>query len=231
MQKTHLIKMDFHQARQSIADHFAFSKHPYHDWASDITLSREAFLSSQKGFIHAVEGFPCALSAVVSKMPRFKQRIAVVENVWEEHGHGLLADSHASTFSTYLKALGAIETGPDEIDLPSHVLLFNETIRNYCLANPPEAGAALLGMIEYQYIEISRFISRLIVDRKWVSPGTQSHYATHETLDVQHAEDLFAGPKEQWKTPEYRTNIIEGMMVGAHSFWNLYRDMVGNETR
>lgn len=222
--------MTFDQSVASISQKFTFARHPYREWILGmpwtLPVSKQSFLNSQKPFIHAVEAFPCALSAVVSKMPRYQQRIAIVENVWEEHGHGLASKSNIATFAQYLKALGSTESDPGEIDLPSHVLLFNETIRNYCLANPPEAGAALLGMIEYQYIEISHLIANLIIERSWVVPGEQNHYATHEELDQQHAEELFEYPKNLWESSQHRAKIIEGMMVGAHSFWSLYRDMV-----
>jgi pyrroloquinoline-quinone synthase len=180
---------DLDQATRAVAEIYDFQWHPYFLWMRSLNVDRVAFLQSQLPFRYAVESFSQSLAAVLARVPMLEARMALVENINEEHGQGNPLRSHKATFRQYLQSLGASHV---ELEAPATtgVLAFNHSILNYCLAQSPECGAALLGQIEYLYVGISSTIARTIHGCDWVQPGSQSHYATHEKLDVDHARDL-----------------------------------------
>ena len=200
---------------------YNFQCHPYLIWMQATSTSREAFLQSQLSFRFAVESFPQALAAVLARMPILETRMPIFENLAEEHGKGDRKISHKATFHRYLQALGAT---PTELKTPctTPVLAFNQSILTYCLTQPPEAGAAMLGTIESLYVGISSAIAQTLLERNWTVPGSQSHYSTHEILDTQHAEDLLSVAAVGWDAPHSRTQIAQALLLGAYYFWSLY---------
>ncbi|MEP1077531.1 iron-containing redox enzyme family protein [Leptolyngbya sp. PL-A3] len=211
-------------ALQEVASVYDFRRHPYIIWMQHPSTSRQDFCQSQIPFRFAVESFSQALAAVLAHIPLLEARLPLAENVAEEHGHGDRLRSHKATFTQYLEALGATV-----VDLRSPctvpVMAFNQSILTYSLTQPGEAGAALLGMIEYLYMGISGTIARTLHERQWTAPGSQFHYTTHETLDVDHARDLLALAEPSWEESRSRLHIAQGLLLGAHYFWSLYRDL------
>ncbi len=203
---------------------YHFQQHPYILWMQADTTTRSQFCQSQLGFRDAVESFSQAIAAVIARVPRVEDRMALVDNLAEEHGHEQLLRSHKYTFRQYLMALGASDLDLQRVT-PIGVVAFNQSILNYCLSQAPEFSSAMLGMIEYLYIGISQTISKTIHDRHWTTPGSQSHYAVHEVLDVEHARELFKLSEPFWQEARSREGIIQAMNLAAYYFWNLYQDL------
>lgn len=199
----------------------------YETWISNV-VSKEKFILSQLPVINAVEHFPCALAATLSKMPKIAHRFSLAENIWEEHGNGLSDDSHVSTFLEYLFELNNPMIVMHNLDSVTATNSYNESIRNFCLANSAEEGAALLGMIEHEYAKISGLIAKVITEKKWVSPGSQRHYSNHEVLDIQHAKELFEWPEKCWGNPGSKERIERAMDLGAHYLYRLYFDLIAD---
>lgn len=212
------------QAVRLVATRYTFQQHPYLDWMQKAATSREAFCQSQIPFRFAVESFSQALAAVLARMPRLEDRLPIANNVAEEHGYGDRLRSHKFTFRQYVQALGATE---DDLNSPCpiSVIAFNQAILNYALTQPGPAGAALLGMIEYLYVDISAAIAHTLQHRQWTAPGSQSHYAVHEKLDVEHAQELLAIAQPSWNESHCRTQVAQGLLLGAYYFWRLYDDL------
>ena len=55
--------------------------------------------------------------------------------------------------------------------------------------------------------------------------GSQFHYMVHEKLDTEHARDLFQIAEIGWMNPCSRPQVVQGLALGAHYFWSLYRDL------
>jgi pyrroloquinoline-quinone synthase len=208
-----------------VAAVYDFRHHPYLIWMQADTTSRQEFRRSQLPFRFAVESFSQALAAILARIPLLEARLPLFENIAEEHGGGSILRSHKYTFRQYLQALGATTT---EFDTPctTPVLAFNQSILGYCLTQPPEAGAAMLGTIEHLYIDISRAIAYTIHHRGWAAAGSQSHYATHEKLDAEHARDLLILAANAWDESRSRAQVAQGLVLGAHYFWSLYDDLL-----
>ncbi len=226
---TELIRIDrFEGAVEAVAASYDFARHPYFVWMEGPRATREAFLRSQLPFRFAVEAFSQALAAVLARTPTLEQRMAVAENVAEEHGHNDVARSHKQTFAGFLRALGA---GEAELALPCPIAVtaFNRSLLDHCLVERHETGAALLGIIEHVYAHISHAIATAIVARGWVAAGGQRHYVHHEHLDTVHARDLFALARPAWDAPVLRPSVANALVLGAHHFWRLYGDLAPGE--
>lgn len=218
------IKETLPEAVETISRAYDFERHPYFAWAADPGTTREAFRRTQAPFRFAVEAFSQSLAAVLARMPRLEERLQVARNVAEEHGHGDPRVSHKYTFLEYLRALGCSE---EEIEAPCPIWVtaFNHSLRNLCLAQGHEVGAAALGIIEHLYVGISARIARLVHQRGWVAPGSQRHYELHEVLDVAHARELLAVAAPAWDTPRTRAHVALGLLLGAWYFWTLFEDL------
>src|SRR4051812_2603688 len=195
----------FRAACRAVAARSDFKEHPYFVWMR--RASKEPFALSQIPFVYAVEEFPCALGACLSKLGRVDIRAELAGNIAEEHGHGNPYETHKQTFMTYLAALGVPPRLLSVIEYPIGIRAFNENIRNYCLVHSGEEGAAMLGMIESLYSGISAQIASHIHQERWVEPGAQKHYAVHAALDVEHAHELFRIAAPAWESPVTRARI------------------------
>ena len=207
-----------------VSEFYDFHSHPYILWMKDPMTDRDAFRRSQIPFRFAVEAFSQPLAAVLARTATLETRLPLLANITEEHGHGDRWRSHKYTFLQYLRALGATDR---ELESPCTmpVLAFNQSILTYCLMQSGESGAAMLGAIEYLYVDISSAIAKTLHQRGWTAVGSQSHYAVHEKLDTEHARDLLQIAEMGWMNPCSRTQVVQGLALGAHYFWSLYRDL------
>jgi pyrroloquinoline-quinone synthase len=212
-------------AVELIATRYDFRAHPYFRWMVDPATDVVDFRRSQVPFRFAVESFSQALAAVLARVPELELRLAVAENVAEEHGHGRVRASHKATFVQYLRALGATDADLHH-GCPVTVWAFNQSLLDFCLVQPYESGAALLGIIEHLYVGISASIARTLRDRAWVVPGSQRHYDVHEKLDVSHARELLDLCEPAFSESRARSQIALGLLLGAHWFWRLYLDLM-----
>jgi len=208
-----------------VAAAYDFSRHPYFVWMAAERTGVVEFRRSQVPFRFAVESFSQSLAAVLARVPRLEARLGLADNVAEEHGRGNQLASHKRTFTQYLKALGST---PAELaaDCPIAVGAFNHSLLDFCLAQPHPAGAALLGIIEHLYVWISGAIAETVHARGWAAAGTQRHYQVHHVLDAHHAEELFTLARPAWREPSARAQTAHALLLGAHWFWQLYRDLL-----
>jgi pyrroloquinoline-quinone synthase len=191
LEALHLSSADtFDAAVSRVCRGYDFNNHPYIAWMLDPTTTRQQFTQTQLPFKFAVERFSQPLAMIVARLERTPDRLNIVDNLCEEHGLFPGGRSHVGTFAEFLTALGASADDIKSVAPPVHVHAFNESLLGHCAIRSPEAGAAAIGMIEALYVNISDSISKTILRRKWVLPGSQSHYAVHAELDIRHAKEL-----------------------------------------
>jgi hypothetical protein len=219
-------KNSLEEAYMQVARAFDFAQHSYFIWMKE--TDKHSFARSQIPFRYAVEGFSCALAATLAKIPEFERRVSLADNVGEEHGLVGNKMPHKYTITEFLNVLG-IEDSEMNIPCPAGVHAFNQSVRNYCLSNSPEAGAALLGIIEYVFITISNVVATHIVSVGWTTKGSQRHYETHEVLDVEHSRVLFDICEGYWQHQSKRVEICQGLILGGQYFWSLYNTLYYNE--
>ncbi|MDI1451432.1 iron-containing redox enzyme family protein [Polyangium sp. 6x1] len=204
---------------------YDFGKHPYFSWMRAPTTRIEEFRRSQAPYLHFVEHFSRALTAVLARVPTVERRLATVyENVVEEHGHGDVESTHRGTFAGYLRAIGLRDEEAAR-ECPIRIAVAYQSLLDFCLVNPAEMGAAATGIVEYTHIKISTLIAQSIHERFWGDLDAQRHYRLHAEIDADHAVSLFALCEEGWKNPASARRIAYAMAYGVHVWWSLFDAM------
>ena len=210
----------------AIKKRYAPNDNPYLVALRDGTMSREDFLETQMQFLFAVVFFSRPMAALAGRLPRPQMRIPLLENIRDEHGDGRLTVCHENTFLELLERLGVSRKDVDERALWPEVRAFNTLLAGLCTLDDAFTGLAALGMIEDMFSSMSATIGGAIVARKFLRRGHIVHYATHETLDVQHAEGLYAGLHEPYERhARLRYEIDQGLELGAYAFMTLFEGL------
>ena len=155
------------------------------------TLAREDFVETQIQFLFAVVFFSRPMAALAGRVSRPEDRVAILDNIADEHGHGRLRFSHEATFLQLLGRLGVTAADIERRALWPEVRAFNTALAGLCLLDDVPTALAALGMIEDLFAVISARIGSGIVARGWLAPGEVVHYATHEKLDEEHAAGFY----------------------------------------
>ncbi len=188
----------------------------------DGMMDKGAFLKSQKQFLFAVRFFPRPMNILLARLPDPADRLPILENVVEEHGHMSASGFHVTTFTQFLMSLGA----KGGIDPPGpEVTAFNHILTTACAHDVFEKGVACMGAIERAFADISAVIGQAVVDRGWVRGEELVHYKLHAVIDRQHAEDFFSTIAKEWDDQERRQHIRDGLVLGLYAFNRLYDDM------
>ena len=142
---------------------------------------------AQTSFYKAVEAFPRALCLLGSKIEDSSTRLKVIENLWEEHGHGDENVFHVKSYINYLSALGLENVK----DIKKENIFVKYWIENLLINNNVSSLYAIeLAAIEYIYTRVSKKIIETLNRDDFCLKHQQNHYSIHEVLDVNHANDL-----------------------------------------
>lgn len=214
-----------------------FMKNPYLTELQSGGFGYEDFVETQLQFYWAVTFFNRPMSALAAKIPNAELRVAIVRNVWEEHGEGDVSLMHGSTFVTFLSRLykqdtQAVMAQLDKRPLWPEVRLFNTLLSGVCVLDDYVVGAATMGIIERMFVEISCCIGHSVVERGFVAREDMIHYNVHEQLDVRHAADFFQVLEPVWNEGvEQRGRIEQGLRMGALAFDQLYARLYRERAR
>lgn len=159
-----------------------WNNNEYHSFL--LNSNQSEFLLSQIPFFYAVKGFPRMLCRLASLIEDSEERLLVVENIYEEHGHSNTKKFHTETYKEYLSALGW--------DGQYHKNPWVEEWINKVLNLPYNATeySIYLSAIEYIYALICSDISTHI--NKLNLKHEQSHYKKHAQLDWEHGYELLS---------------------------------------
>ena len=185
--------------------------------------TKDSFIKSQEAFINAVDMWSKALATIMTKLPTYEDRLLVLENLWDEHGCGDLNKCHVNTFRLFISDLGRkgrINTGT-KYDSYDKVMKFNSKILEYVQGENWIKSVAMLGMIEYTYIDVSSCINKYV--NNFIEQENINHYTLHETLDEKHARDLFKIIEAYYFN--FKEDILEGINDGYKFMDNLYEDL------
>lgn len=196
----------------------------------------ESFLRSQQSFVTAIDFWSKILASLLIHMPSDKERSILMKNLWDEHGCGNPAKSHVETFREFMRTLGYQDSLKIEY-LKADRAVFNfvqglNSLQSVQL-EPQDYGdkskrrqliyaVSALGMIEFTYVTISKCIHGYA--SHFAPPETIPHYATHQTLDVSHATELFSLVEENWDD-EFQEAVKDGVRKGYDLMFNLYQDL------
>ena len=103
---------------------------------------------------------------------------------------------------------------------------FNGLLTGVCTHDDVPTGVALMGIIEDLFSGISAAIGESIVARGWLGADEIVHYATHEELDVEHADEFYHIIEAYHGASERgRYQVEQGLELGAYVFLRMYRDL------
>lgn len=204
--------------RARLIAELAPAEHPYFADLRAGRMTRTGFVRGQLQFRFAVEQFARPMLLLATRLPHGPARAALLANVADEQGNGDPTQSHRATFRQLLARLDVSPTRIDATLAGPAVRRFNATLMGVAGYEPPLMGLAMLGIIEELFARFSGWIATAIEAQNWLPGADIVHYATHEVLDVEHAESFFRPTESAWPDP----NIEAGLQVGADAFMALY---------
>jgi len=217
---------------KSIKARYDLANHPYFKSLEDGTFSKEDFVETQIQFLFAVVFFSRPMTTLAARLPRPEMRLSVLENVSDEHGEGNLSLSHEKTFLELLARLNLTMEDIERRALWPEVRAFNTTLTGVCMVDDVWTGVAALGIIEDLFSGISERLGKAIVERGWVAEADLIHYATHQELDVEHADDFYQIIEPLWgEHPRYAYQIEQGLELGAYIFLQMYESLYRSRAR
>jgi pyrroloquinoline-quinone synthase len=217
----------------SVLAECGYNDNSYFKALSNKDFLKEDFIETQIQFFWAVVFFSRPMAALAAKIPTPDLRIEVVRNVWEEHGEGDPSKVHGTTFIELLSRLGNVTL--EEVDrraLWPEIRSFNTVLSGTCVLDEYLTAAAVMGIIERMFADISAWIGRGIVSNGWLAENKLVHYTLHEELDIKHSQDFFDILEKSWNnSAEDRYAIEQGLKLGAYIFNNLYEGLYKSRTQ
>ncbi len=184
-------------------------------------MSKEQFIATQQQFYYAVAYFSRPMARLISRMDDPMQRLDILHNIVEEHGEFNPTHFHANTFKKLLTSLGCgIPAEPGPV-----VTAFNTALMGICTDFPTAVGIACLGSIEYAFSDISAYIGKCVVERRFIEKKNLIHYNLHAALDKEHSQEFFLLLEEAQENPEMQAQTALGLQTGIYIFNRLYEDL------
>jgi len=186
-------------------------------------ITREEYLECQKPFILAVKSWVDLLQELIDQLQNDRHKRIVMENVNDELGSNDTSGtstkkSHVLTFHHYLQSLGCQNNLETLLEKSNE---FTDKFKNSLLEIKDDwvKYAAALGIIEYVYVDISKFINKTLERNGWCD-FPQYHYSTHEEVDIKHSMDLFSIVVDKDLSV-----IKDGFDKGFEIFMQMYTDL------
>lgn len=207
---------------ESVVHDLRVHEHPYFKMLASGKMSKAQFLETQIEFAPLVQFFNRPMAQVIANIPDALLRIALVDNLWEEHGKGIPEKVHGKTILTLIDRLGGDASQIQRDEFTPNVRVFNEALRGAAAFENYRFASAMFSGIERTFVNVSTEICQGIIDQGWLPADRITHYALHKEIDIQHAEDFLQVVNEDWANAEHQKAIKAGVMFGAHLFLNVY---------
>lgn len=213
---------------ESCVSELNLPENPYFKTLCSGEMSKQQFLSSQIEFAPMVYFFSRPMAQVIANVPEAAPRVALVGNLWEEHGQGVMEKVHGKTISILIDRLGGDSSRVDMSKPSPNARVFNETLRSVSSFEDYRFAASMFAGIERTFVDISTMIFQSIVDGGWLKPSQITHYGLHKELDIEHAEDFLKVVDKDWSQPQFQPLIKDGVRFGCHLFANTYVGFYNN---
>jgi pyrroloquinoline-quinone synthase len=223
MSDTVELSADLHQEISRLLQTWRSRDNIYFKALRNGEFSKEDFVETQIQFLAVTQYFHRPMAAVAARVPFPELRLEILRNVWEENGNGELGRTHNATFMKLLARLAGIRE-EDVLARPlwPEVRACNTAFAGACAFDEYFIGAAVMGMIEQMFAEVSGWIAAGIIERGWLKADEIIHYGLHEKLDIKHAADFFVVLEPAWKEPSKRYAVMQGLELGSYLFTELY---------
>lgn len=217
---------------KDIRQRIAGAQNPYFTALRTGAFERADFVETQVQFRGAVEHFARPMMLLAARCPTEAQRVALLDNVNDEHGRGDPNQSHSQTFRQLLIGLG-VELGDlAQRRIGPEVRAFNAVLQAVCLTERPAVGLAVFGIVEDLFADVSAWIGAAVVKLGWLDQRELVHYATHEALDRTHADGFYRLIEPVYASdPSAAAAIRDGFELGAYCLERLYHDLYEQRAR
>lgn len=194
--------------------------HPFLRALRDGSLTPAEARHAALDLAHVVAAFPRFLAGLIANVPSWTERMDLVENLYEEHGRMDPKRVHEVTYRDFLATLGL-----DEPTIAAHrpslgVIVYVRAMSELCSRGRVAEALGALAVIE-------EIVARASVSvRTWASvhaPAREHHFSVHETLDLQHADELFALCEPHFVHDAEA--VRHGMELGRYYHARLYDDV------
>ncbi|WP_026671697.1 TenA family transcriptional regulator [Alkalihalobacterium bogoriense] len=174
---------------------------------------------------HVVLAFPRFLAASISNIPHFSDRMSLVENLFEEHGRMNKHHVHSETYKQFLKGMAVTDEEIKKSRPTVGVIAYNRAILDLCLHYDWKEGVAALGVIEEIVARVSPLVAMMAKTRYRNNQAELAHFLEHETLDVEHANEIYEVVAGFYKE-ESEEVINQGFELGMYYHMKLYDDVL-----
>ncbi|AMG68422.1 TPA: iron-containing redox enzyme family protein [Providencia stuartii] len=209
------------QLESSILD-LNLPENPYFKSLTSGEMTHEQFLNSQLEFASMVYFFSRPMAQIIANISDPISRIALVGNLWEEHGQGIKENVHGNTILTLIERLGGDISSIDLQNPPPNARIFNEALRGVSAFCDFRFAASMYAGIERTFVDVSCMIFEAITKEGWLPEDKITHYGLHRELDIEHSEDFLKVVNQYWDEPKYQFMIKEGIKFGCQLFANAY---------
>lgn len=181
-------------------------------------------------FKEAIVMWGKVLLTLTSRLDDIKDRQKILKNIMDEHGinqdsHYKLDKTHVDTFEDFLNSMSYNNDDICIVETESiAVSRFNTLIKYFSESIEPGVCCLVLGSIEFIYVKISERFNRYLKNH-----GIKAHhYSEHETLDGDHAEDLFQVAANTLQGTKLYDDFIfkHYTKIGFNAILNLYDELL-----
>jgi len=174
--------------------------------------------------------FPRLLAALASNIPDDKTRIPIIENLWEEHGSGVLEESHRVLYERFAKAVGVTTKELAKVEPLSTTSICCEHLLETCMNEDFITSLGVLGPgTEYFTNDEYGLIVEGLSKYDFLSNDDLQFWIVHISLDEDHYSEMLE-VIEPWCTSAENRHRVK---VGAKKaidleilFWDGLEDAI-----
>jgi len=167
--------------------------------------------------------FPRFLSAAAANIPDDPTRMALVENLWEEHGEGVIAKSHRILYNNFAKAVGYTVEELEAVKPLATTEICVDNLMDLCRDKHFLIGLGALGPgTEYFTNDEYRIVETGMKTYDFLNPDDIEFWTVHISLDEHHYSDMIDAIRPWAKTEEHQQLIRKGALKALaleYIFW------------
>ncbi len=172
--------------------------------------------------------FPRFLAAAAANIPDDPTRMALVENLWEEHGEGRLDKSHRILFNNFARAVGYTQEELEAVPALPTTEICIENLMDMCRNKHFLVGLGALGPgTEYFTNEEYRIIESGLKNYEFLSDEDIEFWTIHIALDEHHYSDMVDAISLWVESTENKEMIRKGALKALaleYIFWEGLED-------
>lgn len=174
--------------------------------------------------------FPRLLGALAANITDDKTRIPIIENLWEEHGSGVLENSHRVLFERFAKSVGLSAEDLSNVEPLSTTAICCEHLLETCMQDDFITSLGALGPgTEYFTNDEYQIIVDGLSKYDFLSEKDLEFWVVHISLDEDHYAEMLEVIKPWCNTAENRHKVKVGAKKAIDLeilFWDGLEDAI-----